>query len=113
MIEPGSIKSPALEKTLSDVEAVIQRLRPRVRAAIGDMLRAFTKRAYATEMNGSPPEIVARTALHALTAKRPRIRYAVGKGAELLTILLRLLRDRLLDSIRMRIFGLSAVRDGR
>ncbi len=74
----------------------------------GDMLMVFTKRAYATEMNGSAPEVVARAVHHALTARRPRIRYTVGKGAKLLTILPRLLPNPLLDSIRSRIFGLSA-----
>jgi hypothetical protein len=72
------------------------------------MLRAFTKRAYATEMKGSAPEVVARAVHHALTARQPRIRYTVGKGAKLLTILPRLLPDRLLDRIRARMFGLSA-----
>lgn len=108
VIEPASINTPAVEKTLGDVEGVIRRLPPDGAQRYGDMLRAFTKHAYATELNGSPPEIVARAVHHALTAARPRIRYTVGKGAKLLTILPRLLPDRLLDGIRLRIFGLSA-----
>jgi NAD(P)-dependent dehydrogenase (short-subunit alcohol dehydrogenase family) len=107
VIEPASINTPAVEKTLGDVEGIIRRLPPDGAQRYGDMLRAFTKRAYARELNGSAPEIVARAVHHALTAKRPRIRYTVGKGAKLLTILPRLLPDRLLDSIRNRIFGLS------
>lgn len=108
VIEPASINTPAVEKTLGDVDGVIRRLPPDGAQRYGDMLRAFTKHAYATELNGSPPEIVARAVHHALTAARPRIRYTVGKGAKLLTILPRLLPDRLLDGIRLRIFGLSA-----
>jgi NAD(P)-dependent dehydrogenase (short-subunit alcohol dehydrogenase family) len=108
VVEPGAIRTPAVEKTLGDVEGVIRRLPTEGARWYGDMLRAFTKRAYVTELNGSPPEVVARAVHHALTAARPRIRYTVGKGAKLLTILLRLLPDRLLDSIRTRIFGLSA-----
>jgi NAD(P)-dependent dehydrogenase (short-subunit alcohol dehydrogenase family) len=109
-IEPASIRTPAVEKTLGDVEAVIHRL-PRDGARhYGAMLRAFTKRAYATEQNGSPPEVVARVVHHALTARHPRIRYVVGKNARLMTILPRFLSDHLFDRLRMRIFGLSAVR---
>jgi NAD(P)-dependent dehydrogenase (short-subunit alcohol dehydrogenase family) len=108
VIEPASINTPAVEKTLGDVEGVIRRLPPDGARRYGEMLRAFTKRAYATELNGSAPEVVARAVHHALTARRPRIRYTVGKGAKLLTILPRLLPDYLLDSIRNRIFGLSA-----
>jgi NAD(P)-dependent dehydrogenase (short-subunit alcohol dehydrogenase family) len=108
VIEPASINTPAVEKTLGNVEGVIQRLPAHGARDYGEMLRAFTKRAYAAELNGSAPEVVARAVRHALTARRPRIRYTVGKGAKLLTILPRLLPDRLLDSIRMRILGLSA-----
>ena len=107
VIEPASIKTPAVDKTLGDVDGVIRRLPPEGARCYGDMLRAFTKRAYATELNGSAPEVVARAVHHALTARRPRIRYTVGKGAKLLTILPRLLPDRLLDRIRARMFGLS------
>jgi NAD(P)-dependent dehydrogenase (short-subunit alcohol dehydrogenase family) len=108
VVEPGAIRTPAVEKTLGDVEGVIRLLPTEGARWYGDMLRAFTKRAYDTELNGSPPEVVARAVHHALTAARPRIRYTVGKGAKLLTIMPRLLPDRFLDIIRTRIFGLSA-----
>jgi NAD(P)-dependent dehydrogenase (short-subunit alcohol dehydrogenase family) len=108
VVEPGAIRTPAVEKTLGDVEGSIRRLPTEGARWYGNMFRAFTKRAYVTELNGSPPEVVARAVHHALTAARPRIRYTVGKGSKLLTILPRLLPDRLLDSIRTRIFGLSA-----
>jgi NAD(P)-dependent dehydrogenase (short-subunit alcohol dehydrogenase family) len=108
VIEPASINTPAVEKTLGDVEGIIRHLPPDGARRYGEMLRAFTKRAYATELNGSPPEVVAQAVHHALTATRPRIRYTIGKGSKLLTILPRLLPDRLLDGIRNRIFGLSA-----
>lgn len=108
VIEPASINTPAVEKTLGDVEGVIRRLPLEGALRYEGMLRAFTKRAYATELNGSAPEVVARAVHHALTAKRPRIRYTVGRGAKVFTILPRLLPDRLLDSIRNRVFGLSA-----
>jgi NAD(P)-dependent dehydrogenase (short-subunit alcohol dehydrogenase family) len=108
VVEPGAIRTPAVEKTLGDVEGSIRRLPTEGASWYGNMFRAFTTRAHATGLNGSPPEVVARSVHHALTAVRPRIRYTVGKGAKLLTILPRLLPDRVLDSLRTRIFGLSA-----
>jgi NAD(P)-dependent dehydrogenase (short-subunit alcohol dehydrogenase family) len=81
MIEPGSIHTPAVEKTLGDVEGVIRSLPPEGAARYGEMLRAFTRRAYEREMRGSPPEVVAHAIRHALTAARPRTSYPVGKGA--------------------------------
>ncbi|HEY2748844.1 MAG TPA: hypothetical protein VGL86_29690 [Polyangia bacterium] len=46
--------------------------------------------------------------LHALTARRPKKRYVVGKDAHLLRAMPRLLGDGLLDRIRYRLFGMPA-----
>lgn len=112
-IEPGAIYTPAVEKTLGDVEGVIRRLPPQGALRYGDMLRKFTQRAYDRERHGSSPEVVAQSVHHALTAARPRIRYVVGKGARQMTLLPRLLPDRVLDSLRIKIFGMpAAVNEG-
>lgn len=105
IVEPGSIKTPAVEKTLGDVEAVIKGFPTDGVAQYGDLLRRFNRQAYAREMNGSSPDVVAAAVYHALTARRPRIRYQVGKDAKLLFALSKILPDRLLDPIRLRIFG--------
>jgi NAD(P)-dependent dehydrogenase (short-subunit alcohol dehydrogenase family) len=105
-IEPGSIATPAVEKTLGNVDGVIDNLPGQGRAQYGEMLRTVTRRGYAREKNGSPPELVARAVYHALTASRPRIRYRVGKDARLIATLPRVLPDWLLDEIRFRALGL-------
>jgi NAD(P)-dependent dehydrogenase (short-subunit alcohol dehydrogenase family) len=108
VIEPGAIKTPAVEKTLGDVEAVIRSLPPKGATQYGDMLREFARRAYEREMNGSSPYVVAQAIQDALTAKRPRTRYRVGKHATLLATLGAMLPDRLLDTIRFRITGIRS-----
>ena len=105
-IEPASIRTPAVDKTLGDVEGVIRRLPARGAEEYGGMLREANKRAYEKEMKGSSPDVVARAVHHALTADRPRARYRVGKGSLLLSILPVILPDRLLDGLLLRIFGL-------
>jgi NAD(P)-dependent dehydrogenase (short-subunit alcohol dehydrogenase family) len=105
-IEPGAIKTPAIDKTLGNVEGRIALLPPEGAKRYGAMWRRFNRRAYAQEQAGSPPEVVARAVLHALTAANPRPRYVVGKHARLLTTLARVLPDRELDAVRSRIFGL-------
>lgn len=107
-IEPGAINTPAGDKTLGDVEGRIATLPPEGAKRYGAMWRRFNRRAYAQERAGSPPEVVARAVLHALTAANPRPRYVVGKHARLLTTLARVLPDRELDAVRSRIFGLPA-----
>lgn len=105
-IEPGAISTPAVEKTLGHIEAVIRDLPEPGAAQYADMLRNFGKRAYARESNGSSPDVVAQAVVHALTAQHPRIRYRVGNHAQLLGALPRILPDRILDAIRMRMLGL-------
>jgi NAD(P)-dependent dehydrogenase (short-subunit alcohol dehydrogenase family) len=106
LIEPGAIRTPAVEKTLGDIERAIQALPPDGRTHYAEMLRAFHRRAYQRERGGSAPDVVARAVHHALTAVRPRIRYPVGQDARLLATLPRVLPDRWLDAIRIRLFGL-------
>jgi NAD(P)-dependent dehydrogenase (short-subunit alcohol dehydrogenase family) len=107
-IEPGAINTPAAEKTLGDVEGRIATLPPEGAKRYGAMWRRFTQRAMAMERGGSPPEVVAQTVHHALTARDPRPRYVVGKHARLLTTLSRILPDRELDAVRNRLFSLPA-----
>jgi NAD(P)-dependent dehydrogenase (short-subunit alcohol dehydrogenase family) len=106
LIEPGAIRTPAVEKTLGDPERAIEALPPDGREHYAGALRAFHRQAYQRERNGSSPDVVARAIHHALTAARPRIRYPVGQDARLLAMLPRLLPDRWLDEIRIRLFGL-------
>jgi NAD(P)-dependent dehydrogenase (short-subunit alcohol dehydrogenase family) len=105
VIEPGAIKTPAVNKTLGDVEGVIRGLPPNGAAQYGEMLKSFARRAYQREMHGSSPDVVAQAVHHALTAAGPRTRYRVGKHSTLLT-LLAFLPDRLLDKIRFRLVGM-------
>lgn len=105
-VEPGAISTPAVEKTLGDIEGVIRNLPEPGAAQYADMLRNFAHCAYARESQGSSPDVVARAVFHALTAERPRIRYRVGNHAQLLGMLPRILPDRILDAIRMRMMGL-------
>jgi hypothetical protein len=45
----------------------------------------------------SPPEVVARVVLAAVTARRPKTRYAAGRGAKAILLARRALPDRGFD----------------
>jgi NAD(P)-dependent dehydrogenase (short-subunit alcohol dehydrogenase family) len=107
-VEPGSIATPAVNKTLGDMERVIEDLPPEAQSQYGEMLRSFARVAYARERAGSSPDVVARTINRALTSSRPRIRYRVGQDAKLLSILPKFLPESVMDAIRLRMFGLVA-----
>ncbi len=105
-IEPGAIRTPAVEKTLGNIEAVTANMPDEGAATYGPMLKNFAGRAYTREMNGSSPDVVALAVRRALTARRPRTRYVVGKHARVLTTLPKVLPDRVLDALLLRIAGM-------
>ncbi|HEY1802368.1 MAG TPA: SDR family oxidoreductase [Terriglobales bacterium] len=107
-VEPGAIKTPAVKKTLGNIEKVISDLPEKGAARYGSMLKSFARHAYAREMHGSSPDVVAHAVLHALTARKPRSRYQAGKDARLFATLSGILPDRILDAIRFKNLGLPS-----
>lgn len=107
VIQPGAVKTPAVEKTLGGVERTMEKWPEEMRRRYGAPFRTFTERATARETRGSDPEVVARAIHHALTSDRPRIRYRAGRDSTLLATLPRLLPDRLLDALRLKLLGLG------
>jgi NAD(P)-dependent dehydrogenase (short-subunit alcohol dehydrogenase family) len=108
IIEPGSINTPAVEKTLGDPEGMLRAMPSDAERYYGRFFRTFIRRATAQERDGSPPTVVADAVLHALADAHPKRRYVVGKHANVLALLPRLVPARLLDWLRMKLFGLPA-----
>ena len=106
-VEPGSISTPAVDKTLGNLEEVISRLPAEAQQRYGEMIRSVGRRGFEMEKNGSSPEVVATTVHRALTSSRPRIRYRVGKHARLLASLPKILPESLFDSMRLKMLGLT------
>jgi hypothetical protein len=106
LVEPGSIRTAVCGKLEAAAEAAIGRFGEQGRRHYETAYRTMVARAVEHERSGSPPEAVARVVARALTARRPRTRYLVGVTARPLAILAAVLPDRLLDRVRLRIFGL-------
>lgn len=106
-IEPGSISTPAVDKTLGNLEEVISNLPPEAQTIYGPMMRKVGRRGYEMEKSGSSPDVVAVAVHHALTSERPRLRYRVGKHARLLATLPKVLPESLFDALIMKMLGLS------
>jgi NAD(P)-dependent dehydrogenase (short-subunit alcohol dehydrogenase family) len=71
-------------------------------ASMRRMAQTFARNEHA----GSPPEVVAEVVERALTERNPKTRYPAGKDALKLTMLARLLPEKLLDLAILRTFGL-------
>jgi short-subunit dehydrogenase len=65
---------------------------------------AFSSEAMAKR--SSPPEVIAKTVTKAVTARRPKTRYAVGSGAKPLIFIRRWLPDRAYDAFIRRASGI-------
>jgi len=107
-IEPGSISTPAVDKTLGNLEEVIWSLPVEAQQRYGAMIRRVGERGYAMEKAGSSPDVVADAVCHALISRRPRIRYRVGKHAKLLATLARVLPESVFDALLLKMLGLSS-----
>jgi NAD(P)-dependent dehydrogenase (short-subunit alcohol dehydrogenase family) len=105
-IEPGSIDTPIWERG----EGVADELAGRAPAAqeelYGKKIESFRGAVRRTAERGIPPEKVAGSIHHALTARRPRTRYLVGTDARGQALLSRLLPDRVMDRIVARAMGI-------
>jgi len=106
IIEPGTIATEIISRSITSAEECIRRL-PR---HANEMYQScFDKaRTASTKIAGSalPVDRVAKTLLKAITAKKPKPRYTVGPDATALAIISRLLPDWMIDKLILRQLGL-------
>jgi NAD(P)-dependent dehydrogenase (short-subunit alcohol dehydrogenase family) len=109
-VEPGTIATPVWGKSRATGEQLAAAMAPAVAqryAGISDALRSIAARA---EREGLPPEAVAEVVGRAVTARRPRTRYVVGREARVQAVLTRLLPDRAMDALIRRALTTSSGR---
>jgi NAD(P)-dependent dehydrogenase (short-subunit alcohol dehydrogenase family) len=99
MIEPGAIDTE-FSKLAGE----------RLLSVSGDGAYAGYARRYAATLSSdakgiSSPSVVARAIVRAATVRRPRARYAVGRGAKAVLVARRLLPDRTYDRLLVGLFS--------
>lgn len=102
IVEPGAIDTPIWRRSLDAARAMIDAFPPQAEALYGGPMRGMQGRVEA--LAGVPPERVARAVLHALTARRARARYVVGRDARI-RLLVGRLPTRLRDWLVARAVG--------
>lgn len=105
IVEPGSIRTPLWKKSRQTVDSLVSDYPPEAWERYGKAYEKIKQASAQSESRGIPPEAVADAVLHALTAKRPRIRYVVGNDAKL-RLLLKVLPDDLFDWLIRRYLGI-------
>jgi NAD(P)-dependent dehydrogenase (short-subunit alcohol dehydrogenase family) len=91
LIEPGSIRTSAIDKLERDARSALERFGMAGQALYADAFQSMTAQALAREAHGSPPQVVAAAVVRAIETPRPRARYLVGKDASALAMLALLL----------------------
>ncbi|MEV4113254.1 SDR family NAD(P)-dependent oxidoreductase [Nonomuraea sp. NPDC049695] len=111
IVEPGATQSKAPVKLVDNGRrAVAELFSARGRADYGaTFMHVIEMIAAGHERTGSPPEVLADAVVKAMTVPRPRTRYPAGGHAKLLTRLQRVLPDRAMDALFLRMLGLDRV----
>jgi NAD(P)-dependent dehydrogenase (short-subunit alcohol dehydrogenase family) len=99
VVEPGSISTPIWEKSRSLADRLERQLPPEAQRLYGEHIAAIRRAVDEAEGRGIPPDEVAKAVAHALTSKRPKTRYLVGRDARLQAIAAAVLPDRIMDRV--------------
>jgi NAD(P)-dependent dehydrogenase (short-subunit alcohol dehydrogenase family) len=103
VVEPGGVKTPIWRKGNAAADELLASAPPEAERLYGDMVEALRAEADKIDREtGLPPEAVAEVIGEALTARRPRTRYLVGRDAKLRARAAGLLPDRVMDGLIAR-----------
>jgi NAD(P)-dependent dehydrogenase (short-subunit alcohol dehydrogenase family) len=103
LIEPGSVITPIWDKSRSEADRL--QIPPELEAAYGKVPAALDRAMQDTARRGVPAEQVAETIEGALTAKRMKARYLIGRDAIAMLTAKRLLPDHVFDRLVRRVMG--------
>jgi NAD(P)-dependent dehydrogenase (short-subunit alcohol dehydrogenase family) len=97
VIEPGTIATPIWDKGIQSGDELEASLSEQARRDYGPLITTVRTASEQGARTGLPPDAVAKDVAHALTAKRPRTRYLVGREAKSRALLARRVGDRAVD----------------
>jgi NAD(P)-dependent dehydrogenase (short-subunit alcohol dehydrogenase family) len=103
LVEPGSVATPIWDKARETGEQV--NVPPQLQKEYGNVPAAMDKALQDTAKRGVPAEQVAQTIERALSARRMKSRYVVGRDARAMIIARALLPDHVFDRVAKRVLG--------
>jgi len=103
LVEPGGVRTPIWQKGRDAADALVARVPPEAERLYGRLIAALRKETARIENErGLPPGAVAEAVGEALTSRRPRTRYLVGRDAKSRAWAATVLPDRVLDRLIAR-----------
>jgi len=103
VIEPGTIATPIWDKGISSGDALEASMSDDAKRDYGPLIATVRTASEQGARTGLPPDAVAKEVAHALTARRPKTRYLVGREAKSRALAARILGDRFIDAAVARV----------
>jgi NAD(P)-dependent dehydrogenase (short-subunit alcohol dehydrogenase family) len=99
VVEPGAVRTEMLGRAIATGHELVSAMTPEQRWRYGGLVQAVNSQAVSSTESGLPADAAAKVIAKAVTARKPRTRYTIGRDAALLTRLTRILPDRTLDRV--------------
>jgi NAD(P)-dependent dehydrogenase (short-subunit alcohol dehydrogenase family) len=103
VIEPGTIATPIWDKGIASGDELEATMGEQAKRNYGPLIATVRTASEQGAKTGLPPDAVAKDVAHALTARKPRTRYLVGREAKSRALAARLLPDRFVDRAIARV----------
>ena len=108
VVEPGVVATPIWDKGVREMDAELARMPADGLERYDLLIRAFRRLLGGASQRGVTPDAVAQRVEHALTSRRPRHRYLVGKDARLRLLAQTILPRRWMDALVQRVLRRAA-----
>jgi NAD(P)-dependent dehydrogenase (short-subunit alcohol dehydrogenase family) len=103
VIEPGTIATPIWDKGIASGDELQQTMSADAQRDYGPLIATVRTASEEGARTGLPPDAVAKDVAHALTARKPKTRYLVGREAKSRGAAARFLPDRFIDRAIARV----------
>lgn len=99
VVEPGAVKTEMLDRGIANADRLKAAMTTDELERYGDLVAAVSEQARSFGRDGVSAEAAAKVIARAVSARRPRTRYTIGRDAAVLVRLARVLPDRALDRV--------------
>jgi NAD(P)-dependent dehydrogenase (short-subunit alcohol dehydrogenase family) len=99
VVEPGAVRTEMPGRAMATAHELASAMTPEQSQRYGGLVQAINAQTASHTKSGLPAEAAAKVIAKAITARKPRTRYTIGRDAALITRLARFLPDRTLDRV--------------
>lgn len=99
VVEPGAVRTKIAGRAIARAYEVASNMTPEQSQRYGGLVQAITAQAASFTDSGLSADVAAKVLTKAVTARKPRTRYTIGRRTAVMILLARILPDRTLDRV--------------